>query len=38
MRKELNSRAAAIELVFFQTAFAWAVAFLVYQAGLLLGL
>ena len=38
VRKELNSRAAAIELVFFQTAFAWAVAFLVYQAGLLLGL
>ena len=37
VRKELNAR-AALGMVAFQTGFAWAIAFLVYRAGLLLGL
>ena len=37
VRKELNTR-AAIGMVAFQTGFAWTIAFLVYRAGLLLGL
>ena len=37
VRKELNTR-AALGMVAFQTGFAWTIAFLVYRAGLLLGL
>ena len=37
VRKELNTR-AALGMVAFQTGFAWVMAFLVYHAGLLLGL
>ncbi|WP_243165826.1 ferrous iron transport protein B [Anaerofilum hominis] len=37
VRRELDSRLAAVGLVFFQTGVAWAAAFAVYQVGRLLG-
>ena len=37
VKRELNSRLAAVEVVLFQTGVAWVAAFVVYQAGRLLG-